>query len=307
MSFETKRAKSNLTSRLTRVYAALFSAIFFVLSALVFLLAYRFLLQHQYDHLINTSQLIGDALLEEIEEGESLSSPEILQEMSVDSNLSILIFDSNGALINRVLNFSVPDRQRQQESRTPEPFFHDNSLMLRYSSQIGERDTTYGKMTLVYNMSSETAFLRLLGSLLLGANAAAVVISLLLSQKVSRRMLAPIGQMIQAANQIDRTTLLARLDVPQADDELRHLALTLNGMLDRVYEAYQQQGRFVADVSHELRTPLAVMQGNVDLLSRWGAEDAIIRQDSIRVLANQTAYMSALVENLLFLARSDNA
>ena len=186
MSFETKRAKSNLTSRLTRVYAALFSAIFFVLSALVFLLAYRFLLQHQYDHLINTSQLIGDALLEEIEEGESLSSPEILQEMSVDSNLSILIFDSNGALINRVLNFSVPDRQRQQESRTPEPFFHDNSLMLRYSSQIGERDTTYGKMTLVYNMSSETAFLRLLGSLLLGANAAAVVISLLLSQKVSR-------------------------------------------------------------------------------------------------------------------------
>ena len=57
MSFETKRAKSKLTSRLTRVYAALFSAIFFVLSALVFLLAYRFLLQHQYDHLINTSQL----------------------------------------------------------------------------------------------------------------------------------------------------------------------------------------------------------------------------------------------------------
>lgn len=307
MSFETKRAKSKLTSRLTRVYAALFSAIFFVLSALVFLLAYRFLLQRQYDHLINTSQLIGDALLEEIEEGESLSSPEILQEMSVDSNLSILIFDSNGALINRVLNFSIPDQQRQHENRTPEPFFYDNSLMLRLSFQIGEHDTEYGKLTLVYNMSSETAFLRLLGLLLLGANAAAVVISLLLSQKVSRRMLAPIGQMIRAANQIDRTTLLARLDVPQPDDELRHLALTLNGMLDRVYEAYQQQGRFVADVSHELRTPLAVMQGNVDLLSRWGAEDAIIRQDSIRVLANQTAYMSALVENLLFLARSDNA
>ena len=82
MSFATKRVKSKLSNRLTRVYAALFSAIFFVLSALVFLLAYRFLLQHQYDHLINTSQLIGDALLEEVEEGESLSSPEILEEMN---------------------------------------------------------------------------------------------------------------------------------------------------------------------------------------------------------------------------------
>jgi signal transduction histidine kinase len=120
-------------------------------------------------------------------------------------------------------------------------------------------------------------------------------------------MLEPIGSMIAAANQIDRTTLDDRLAVPEPDDELQHLAMTLNGMLDRVSAAYHQQGRFVADVSHELRTPLAVMQGNVDLLSRWGAEDQAVRTDSIQALAKQTTYMSALVENLLFLARSDNA
>jgi len=307
MSFETKRAKSKLTSRLTRVYAALFSAIFFVLSALVFLLAYRFLLQNQYNHLVNTMGLISDNLLEEIEEGESLTSPEVMDELNVDQNLSIFLYSNDGELINRLVNFPLPDNFRHKAGRSPEPFLYNSALMLRVSHPLTEDGVSYGKLNLVYSLSSETAFLKLLGFLLLGANVAAVVISLLLSQKVSRRMLAPIGQMIQAANQIDRTTLLARLDVPEPDDELRHLALTLNGMLDRVYEAYQQQGRFVADVSHELRTPLAVMQGNVDLLSRWGAEDAIVRQDSVRALANQTAYMNALVENLLFLARSDNA
>ncbi|MPM49038.1 Signal transduction histidine-protein kinase ArlS [bioreactor metagenome] len=49
------------------------------------------------------------------------------------------------------------------------------------------------------------------------------------------------------------------------------------------------------------------MQGNVDLLSRWGSEDKTVLQDSIRALEKQTAYMNDLVENLLFLARSDHA
>ena len=307
MSFGIKRARSKLTSRLTRVYAVLFSAIFIGLSLLVFLLAYRFLLQNQHDHLVNILQLVNDNLIEEIEEGESLASPEVLQELNVDENLSIFIFSNEGKLINRVLNFPLPDEMKHKAGRSPEPFVYDNALMLRVSHPIEEDGVSYGKLNLVYNLSSETAFLKLLGLLLLGANLAGLVIAFLVSQAVGRRMLAPIGRMIAAANQIDRGTLDARLDVPEPDDELKHLALTLNGMLDRVSAAYHQQGRFVADVSHELRTPLAVMQGNVDLLSRWGAEDPAVRNDSIRALAKQTAYMNALVENLLFLARSDNA
>jgi len=307
MSFGIKRAKSKLTSRLTRVYAVLFSAIFIGLSLLVFLLAYRFLLQNQHDHLLNTTQLVSDILFEEIGEGESLSSPEVLQELNVDSDLSIFIYDNADKLVNRVLNFPLPEDLKQKTGSSPEPFFYQNALMLRVSHPILENGVNYGRLTLVYSLSSETAFLKLLGLLLLGANIAGLVIAFLVSQAVGRRMLAPIGRMIQAANQIDRGTLDARLDVPEPDDELKYLALTLNGMLDRVSAAYHQQGRFVADVSHELRTPLAVMQGNVDLLSRWGAEDPAVRNDSILALAKQTAYMNALVENLLFLARSDNA
>ncbi len=307
MSYGIKHAKSKLTNRLTKVYAALFSAIFFLLSVGVFLLAYRFLLQKQWDHLVNTMQLINDNVLEEIKEGESLDSSELLSELNVDPNLSIYIFDNDGHLINRVLNFPLPDHLRHKSGHSPEPFLYQNALMLRVSQPITEHETSYGKITLVYNMASETAFLKLLGLLLLGANVAGALIALLVSQRASRRMLAPIGQMISAANQIGSTTLDARLEVPEADDELKSLALTINGMLDRVSAAYRLQGRFVADVSHELRTPLAIVQGNVDLLSRWGSEDKAVLQDSIRALEKQTTYMNDLVENLLFLARSDNA
>ncbi len=307
MSYATKHGKSKLTNRLTRSFALLFSAIFLMISVGVFFLAFRFLLQKQWDHLGNTLELISDNLVEEVEEGESLSSHELLEELNVDSNLSIFIYNNDGKLVNRVLNFPVSDVKNNSSGRKIETFFYNDTLMLRAYSSISEHGKSYGNLHLIYSMSNETAFLKLLGFLLLGANIAGAAIALLMSQRTSRRMLAPIGQMITAANLIDSLTLDARLEVPEADDELRSLATTINGMLDRVSAAYRQQGRFVADVSHELRTPLAVMQGNVDLLARWGTEDPVVRQDSIRALQTQTEYMSELVENLLLLARYDNA
>lgn len=306
MSYAIKHGKSKLSSRLTQVFAALFTAIFFLLSVGVFLLAYRFLLQKQWDHLVITQELIGDNLVEEIEEGEALTNAEVLDELNVDSNISIFIYDNDGKLVNRVLNFPVPDGQRYRNGRSPEPFFYENMLMLRVFSTIAEHGATYGGLALVSRLSSETSFLKLLGLLLLGANVAGAVIAVLVSRQAGRRMLSPIGQMIDAANQIGSSTMDERLEVPEADDELRNLAVTINNMLDRVFAAYHQQGRFVADVSHELRTPLAVMQGNIDLLARWGTEDRAVLQDSIRALEKQTTYMSDLVENLLLLARYDN-
>ena len=332
MSFATKHAKSKLSSRLTRVYASLFSAIFFVLSFIVFALAFRFLVQQQQDHLENTMQLFRNTIKEEFKEegseqkaseeedseqkaseeansekGKNQIKPDLLQDLATDSNLSVYLYDSEGALVSRTLNFPLPNRLLYKVRSAPELIFYDQTMLLRASSTLSDHGTEFGRLVLVYRMASETGFLRLLGFLLLGANLLGAAVSLLVSLAASRRMLSPIGQMITAAKQIDRATLDERLAVPEPDDELRSLALTLNRMLDRVSAAYHQQGRFVADVSHELRTPLAIMQGNVDLLSRWGMEDKTVRKDSIYALAKQTSYMNSLVENLLFLARSDNA
>ena len=342
MSFAIKHGKSKLSSRLTRVYALLFSAIFFLLSVIVFVLAFRFLVQQQNDRLVDSLQLFGNTLKEELKEqehkeeefqekelqeeelqedaqekedqedvvqkkSETRINLDLLRDLTTDSNLSVFLYDREGSLISRTLNFPLPDRLLEKSKNAPALIFYDQTILLRASSTISDHETNLGSLILVYRMTSETGFLKLLGFLLIGANALGVVIALLASLAASRRMLAPIGEMIAAANRIDRTTLDARVAVPEPDDELRSLALTLNSMLERVSNAYHQQGRFVADVSHELRTPLAIMQGNVDLLSRWGTEDKTVQQDSIAALAKQTTYMNGLVENLLFLARSDNA
>ena len=306
MFYGIRRAKSKLSDRLTGVYAVLFAVILLALSIGVFFVAFQFLIQKQSSNLSITAELMSDHLVEEIEENESQSNPEILEEQNNDQYLSIFIYDSSGNMVNRLLNFPVNEQELPSAAPNPTFIFHSGHMMLFVSQPIREHDTVFGTLTIVQRLQSETAFLQLLGVLLIGANLIGMLAALWAGNYTSRKMLLPIAQMIHATTQIDGSSLDARLEVPEPDDELKSLALTINNMLDRVSAAYRQQGRFVADVSHELRTPLAVMQGNVDLLSRWGSEDKAVLHDSIRALQKQTTYMNQLVENLLFLARFDN-
>ena len=61
-----------------------------------------------------------------------------------------------------------------------------------------------------------------------------------------------------------------RLPVPPAADEIRALAITLNGMLDRLAAARERQRSFVADAAHELRSPLASMRAQLEVAERLG-------------------------------------
>ncbi len=61
---------------------------------------------------------------------------------------------------------------------------------------------------------------------------------------------------------------------------------------------------FLADVSHELRTPLTVVQGNAEVGMRLGRDWA--HADLLEVIVKESRMMSRMVEDLLFLARSDS-
>ena len=90
------------------------------------------------------------------------------------------------------------------------------------------------------------------------------------------------------------------------DKDLQGIETALNGLLGRIRASYKQQSQFVSDASHELRTPIAVIQGYVNMLDRWGKEDAAILEESIDAIKNEANHMQKLVEQLLFLARGDS-
>lgn len=94
-----------------------------------------------------------------------------------------------------------------------------------------------------------------------------------------------------------------RLKLPEAKDELRKLVITFNEMLGRIEDAFGRLRRFSGDVSHELRTPIAVLQGEAELALRRERSCEEYRQ-SLRSIVNETKQMSAIVEDLLLLARA---
>lgn len=74
------------------------------------------------------------------------------------------------------------------------------------------------------------------------------------------------------------------------------------GALKPVETAWFQQQRFVSDASHELRTPLTVILANLDILeSEQGSNQWL------STIRTEGLLMKKLIENLLFLAHSDEA
>ena len=91
--------------------------------------------------------------------------------------------------------------------------------------------------------------------------------------RLNKKVLKPISDMAETAATLSANNLSDRISVDGAKNELKDLALVINGMLDRIELSYNSQKQFVSDASHELRTPIAVIQGYVSMLERWGKTD----------------------------------
>jgi heavy metal sensor kinase len=120
---------------------------------------------------------------------------------------------------------------------------------------------------------------------------------------LSNRVLKPVDKINQAAHEIGESDLSRRIEI-NSEDELGRLSGTLNGMFQRLESAFNRQRQFTADASHELRTPLAIIQAESTLaLEKGRSEQEYLK--SLETVAQESAFMSTILEKLLFLARID--
>jgi signal transduction histidine kinase len=87
--------------------------------------------------------------------------------------------------------------------------------------------------------------------------------------------------------------------------ELRTLAATQQQTADQLRDALRARNDLIADASHELRTPLTVLRGNAEVGLAMGPSDCE-HEPILREIVAESARMTRLVEDLLFLARSDS-
>ncbi len=149
-----------------------------------------------------------------------------------------------------------------------------------------------------------------LRGLLWGGGALVMTLALLGGWLLTWGVLAAARRMSRTAQAISASQDFSQR-VPErsrfGENELTLLASTFNTMLDKLELAYQRQQRFVADASHELRAPITTIRCNLDLLAK--APDLAPGEvaDALNETRAEADRMGRLVNDLLSLARADNA
>jgi len=132
---------------------------------------------------------------------------------------------------------------------------------------------------------------------------AGIAVAAALGGLVSRAALAPVQRFTNRGESIaGALDLGARMPV-ERDDELGRLARSFNTTLDALERSVGTQRQLVADASHELRTPLASLKTNIEVLQRDTALPPGEREELLSDVDDQIDELSALVGDLVELAR----
>jgi signal transduction histidine kinase len=142
---------------------------------------------------------------------------------------------------------------------------------------------------------------------LLGSTAVGVPLLMLVVAVVTwivvGRALTPVEVITAEVRNISGEQLDRRVPVPAADDEIAHLATTMNGMLDRLQESRDRQRRLVSDASHELRSPIAAIRQHAEVARAH--PDQADYEELVGVVLSEDLRLQRLVDDLLLLTRID--
>jgi two-component system sensor histidine kinase MprB len=122
---------------------------------------------------------------------------------------------------------------------------------------------------------------------------------------VSRTALAPVRRLTATAEAVTETRDLSQRieSTSTGDDELGRLATSFNTMLGALEDSSRAQRQLVADASHELRTPLTSLKTNIEVLARGNELEPEMREQLLGDLVEQIDEMTALIGELIELAR----
>ncbi len=135
---------------------------------------------------------------------------------------------------------------------------------------------------------------------LLGALVVAAVV-VLATWVATRAALRPVDRMRLAAAALPPGE---RLPVPVQRDELRALAEEINLLLARRDEAVARLERFTGDAAHELRSPVAAIRAQAEVAVAH--PDPELAEETLQAVADEAARLSAMLSDLLSLARADS-
>lgn len=246
----------------------------------------------------------------------------VLQAFSeIDYEDGLLTFDDDINYLEEGVYISVYDAQGYLlYGRTPTGFSGASTLIMDQMQQVGSGQDFwyvydycqsvdgYGNLWIrgVASHSRSDSILRII------TNAALILLPFFVAfialggYLITAKALRPLSAMTETARAISEgNDMTRRIRLGSGRDEVHVLAHTFDQMMERLQSSFETEKQFTSDVSHELRTPVAVILSQCEYASQEGTPSEELR-GSIGVIGAQARKMSALISQLLTLARADS-
>lgn len=123
---------------------------------------------------------------------------------------------------------------------------------------------------------------------------------------ITKKAFNPVNNIVKTANDISaQKDISKRIEIApdSKEDEIHHLSVTLNKMLDKIENLIKQEKQFTSDASHELRTPISVILAQGEYLLDISKDEK--ERELAQTIVDKSKQVSKLVSRLLLLARID--
>ena len=132
-----------------------------------------------------------------------------------------------------------------------------------------------------------------------------VIVSSALGITLTKSGLRPLEQIARTVQRITASQLHERIGRTQWPEELKTLAGSFDGMMDRLEDSFTRISALSADMAHELRTPINNLRGGTEVLLARSRSPEEYRQ-ALESHLEEYEKLSRMIDSILFLARAEN-
>ncbi|NML30504.1 heavy metal sensor histidine kinase [Paraburkholderia antibiotica] len=227
-------------------------------------------------------------------------------------NIEMAIYARDGRQLVRSSGFRLEDESlidpatgRAATANWTHDGFRYVSALAPLASEGPDAKARKVNVVVQYDYSRQRALLRTYSINVMLVTLLGTFVSALVAYSLARLGLRPLKLLAERADQVSSSKLTQPLPDISMTGEMLALNQAFNRMLKRLNESFDRLSRFSADLAHDMRTPLANMLAESQVaLSR--PREAHEYRAVIESSIDETQRLSGMIEDMLFLARSEN-
>jgi signal transduction histidine kinase len=302
----SRRARLGLRTRVSIVFGGLALALSLLLAGVAWTLITRYLMSEERSTTLSSAVTNVRVLNDALANGRGVT-PQLLANLPAEApTSSILTYDGQWYATSltfgpRILPVDLRDmaiagspvEQRVTIAGTP---------YLVIGLPMGDKGDAYFGL---FSLADLDGTYRVLSTTLGAAAVATALLGLAVGRSASRRALAPLANLTNAAAAAARGNLGVRLPV-ERDRDLAVLAESFNETADALQRRVIADARFAGDVSHELRTPLTTLLNAIQLLENQREQLPPSSREAVDLLAGELTRFHRMVLDLIEISRDDS-